>query len=167
MNWKDPLTAWTVVGTIAGVAGFGISVALIFITSRAKDAAERAERTVQAFSRKRDLVEELEAVSHKADQLGALIQHEQWFAVQMRIQEIHATCIEARNRWPDGLTEEKRGDLLAAAELARSISDRVSAKDFDGAERSRLARTQLKLSGRIVSALAEARMTQERTQLTP
>ena len=167
INWHDPISAWTGAGTIASVIGLAISIALIFITRGAKRAAEDAERAVQTYGRKRGLVEELESVHHKADQLGALIQHEQWFAVQMRIQEIHGTCIEALNRWPDGLTEEKRDDLLAASELARSISSRISAQDFNNSERGKLTTTQLKLSGRIVSALAEARMTEERTHLTP
>ncbi len=154
---------WTAVGTVAGVTGLGVSIYLIFVTRGARKAAQEAKATVQTATRKRSLIEELESVNNKADQLGALLQHEQWFAVQMRIQEILTICSQVLSRWPDGLSEEKRDDLLTAADLARSISTRVSAKEFDGSERGKLVSVQLRLSTRISSALGEARKREERT----
>jgi hypothetical protein len=139
-----------------------VSIYLIFVTRGARKAAQDAKDAVQAATRKRGLIEELENVNHKADQLGALLQHQQWFAVQMRIQEILTICTQVLSRWPDGLSEDKRDDLLTAAELARSISTKISASEFDGSERGRLVGVQLKISTRISSALGEARKTEER-----
>jgi hypothetical protein len=153
---------WTAAGTIAGALGLGVSIYLIFVTRGAREAAEDAKATVQAATRKRGLIEELENVNHKADQLGALLQHQQWFAVQMRIQEILTICTQVLSRWPDGLSEGKRDDLLTAADLARSISTKISANEFDASERGRLVAVQLKISTRISSALGEARKTEER-----
>lgn len=167
INWHDPISVWTAVGTIASAVGLGISVWLIFITKGARKAAEDAEETVQTYTRKRDLVQELEAVNHRADQLGALLHHEQWFAAQMRIQEIQSSCSEILSRWPDGLPEEKRGDLLRAAELSRSIARRLPSDTQTRpteAERGRLVDVQLKVNRHISSALGEARKTEERTR---
>jgi hypothetical protein len=163
INWHDPTFVWTAVGTVASVIGVLLSMYVIRVTKGAREAARAAQRSVQASARKRGLVEELENVHHKADQLGALLQHSQWFAVQMRIQEISAICSQILSRWPDGLSEEKRGHLTMAASLARSIGTRVSADEFDGLERGKLVTVQLRLSDHISGALGEARKTEERT----
>lgn len=136
------------------------------MTKGARRAARAAELAVQASARKRGLVEELENVHHKADQLGALLQHSQWFAVQMRIQEISAICSQILSRWPEGLSEEKRGSLTMAAGLARSIGTRISGSEFDASECGKLVTVQLRLSDHISGALGEARKTEERTPQT-
>ncbi|SPE43776.1 hypothetical protein SBA7_1750008 [Candidatus Sulfotelmatobacter sp. SbA7] len=163
INWHDPIFVWTAVGTVAGVVGVFLSLYVIRVTKGARKAARAAERAVQASARKRGLVEELENVHHKADQLGALLQHEQWFAVQMRIQEISAICSQILSRWPEGLSVEKRGNLTMAAGLARSIGTRISASEFNASERGKLVTTQLRLSDHISGALGEARKVEERT----
>lgn len=170
INWHDPISAWTGLGTIASVLGLVLSIWLIVIAKGARKAARDAEHTVQTYMRKRGLVQELEAVNHRADQLGALLQHEQWFAVHMRIQEIQSICSEILSRWQDGLSDEKRGDLLRASELARSIAKRLPS-GTDGkptdTERGRLIEVQLKINGHISSALGEARKIEERTETQP
>jgi hypothetical protein len=164
INWNDPLFVWTVVGTIAAVLGTTLGVYVLWVTWGARKAA----RAAQSSARKRSLIEELEGASQKSNQLGDLLHHQQWFAVQMRIQEISSACIQILSRWPDGLSEEKRDDLVTAAQLARSIAARVSATGFDGlSERARLVGVQLRLSDRISSALGEARKTDERTPIQP
>jgi hypothetical protein len=166
INWNDPIFVWTAVGTTASVVGLALSGYVIHVTRGAREAARAAEVAAQKSVRKRSLVEELEGVNHKADQLGALLHHEQWFAVQMRIQEISTICSQILSRWPDGLSEEKRGDILKAAELARSIATRiVSAADIGS--REKLVTVQLKLSGHISGALGEARKKEERTVSNP
>ena len=169
INWNDPISAWTAVGTIAGLLGLGLTIWLIVIAQGARAAARDAERSVQAYARKRGLVEELEIANHRADQLGALL-HEQWFAAQMRIQEIQSICSQILSRWADGLSDEKRGDLLRAAELARSIAKRLppgSGTTPTEVERGKLVDVQLRVNGHISSALGEARKTEERTQTQP
>lgn len=163
INWQDPIFVWTAVGTLASVIGVALSIYVVRVTRGARRAARAAERAVQVSTRKRGLVEELENVHHKADQLGALLQHAQWFAVQMRIQEISATCSQILSRWPDGLSEEKRENLTMAAGLARSIGTRISASEFDASECGKLVGVQLRLSDHISGALGEARKMEERT----
>jgi hypothetical protein len=163
INWQDPVFVWTAVGTAASVVGLAISIVLIFITSGARKAAEEAKAATETAARKRGLVEELENINHKADQLGVLLQHEQWFAVQMRVQEVLAICSQILSRWPDGLSEEKRNDLLSASQLVRSIASRLASKEFSPAERKKLVDTQLKVSTRISFALGEAKNAMERT----
>lgn len=165
LNWHDPLVLWTVAGTIAGVVGVGISIYLIFVTKGARRAAREAREAVRSATQQRSLIEELETVNHKADQLGALVQHEQWFAVQERSREILIMCSQVLSRWPDGLSEEKRDDLLMAVDFARSIATTSSANQIDAADRKRLVNTQIRLSTRISSALGEARKLEERTAL--
>jgi len=168
INWHDPIFVWTAVGTVASVIGAALSIYVIRVTKGARRAARAAERAVQVSARKRGLVEELENVHHKADQLGALLQHSQWFAVQMRIQEISAICSQILSRWPDGLSEEKRGNLTMAAGLARSIGTRISASEpeFDASERGKLRTVQLRLSDHISGALGEAKKVEERRPQT-
>jgi hypothetical protein len=162
INWHDPLFVWTVVGTVAAVAGTILGVYVLWVTWGARKAA----RAAQASARKRSLVEELESANQKSNQLGDLLHHQQWFAVHMRIQEIQSVCTQILNRWPDGLSEKRRDDLVTAAQLARSIAARVSATGFDGiSERAKLVGVQLRLSDRISSALGEARKTDERTPI--
>jgi hypothetical protein len=165
-NWQDPTFVWTAVGTVASVVGLGLSGYVIHVTKGARDAARSAERAVQTSVRKRDLVAELESVNHKAEELGTLLHHEQWYAVQMRIQEISTICSQILSRWPDGLSEEKRGDILKAAELARSIATKIISAVDDGS-REKLVTVQLRLSGHISGALGEARKTEERTVSNP
>jgi hypothetical protein len=170
INWHDPISTWTAVGTIASVLGLGLSAWLIVIARGARAAARDAEQTVQIYTRKRGLVEELEVANHRADQLGALLQHEQWFAAQMRIQEIQSICSEILSRWADGLPEAKRSDLLRAAELARSVAKRLPAAGGSPpteSERGKLIDVQLRVNSHISSALGEARKLEERTRTQP
>ena len=99
-----------------------------------------------------------------------MLQHEQWFSAQLHIQEIQSRCSQIASRWQDGLPEEKLGDLLRAAELARSIAKRLPAgagsRPTD-TERGKLVDVQLRINGHIGSALGEARKIEERTRTQP
>jgi hypothetical protein len=167
INWHDPIFVWTAVGTVASVIGVFLSWYVIHVTRGARAAARAAEMAVQTSSRKRDLIEELEGLHHKADQLGALLHQEQWFAVQMRIQEISTICSQIVSRWPDGLSVKKRGDLLTAAEIARSIATAISTRQVGSSDRGKLVDSQLRLGEHISGALGQARKAEERTVSNP
>jgi hypothetical protein len=164
MNWQDPMSVWTAAGTVASVVGLIIGVVLIVIGSGARKAAIAAKVAAQAAAQRRSLVEELEAVSQKLGQLSYLLRDEQWTAAHMRTDEILATCQVVLTRWPDGLSEARKNDVLSATQLARSIAGKISGQtEFTPTERKRLATTQSDLSGLVAAALGEARKIEERT----
>jgi len=61
---------WTVTGTLAGVAGFGLSIWVLVVARGARDAAQAARTLAQ----RRSLVEELEGAFQKVQQVGNFIQ---------------------------------------------------------------------------------------------
>jgi hypothetical protein len=82
----------------------------------------------------------------------------------MRTDEILATCKLALTRWPDGLSKERKDDVLTAIQLARSIAGKISTQtEFTPAERKRLSAAHSDLSDLIAAALGEARNIEERT----
>jgi hypothetical protein len=93
--------AWTVIGTVVSVGGVGLSIWVLIVAKGAKRAADAAN----AAARKRNLVEELESAAQKIQQIGVLIQQEEWVAAQMRIDEVFASCRTTLARWPDHLSE--------------------------------------------------------------
>lgn len=164
MNWQNPMSVWTAVGTVASVVGLIIGIVLIFIGRGARKAAVAAKVAAQAAAQRRSLVEELEAVSQKLGQLSYLLRDEQWTAAHMRTDEILATCKIVLTRWPDGLPQERKDDVLTATQLARSIATKISTQtEFTPAERKKLATTHSDLSGLMAAALGEARKIEERT----
>src|SRR5579859_6999190 len=96
-----------IIGTVASVAGLGISIYLIFVTQAARDAA----RDARSLARKLNLVEELESASQKIQQVGSFIQQDQWVAVRLRSEEILSACQITLSRWPDHLTETRRNEI--------------------------------------------------------
>ena len=50
INWQDPTFVWTAAGTVAGVAGLGLTIWLIVIATGARRAARNAEQTVQSYT---------------------------------------------------------------------------------------------------------------------
>jgi len=155
MDW------WTVVGTVASVAGFAVSLWVLAVARSARSAAQAAS----ASARQRNLVEELEGVSHKFQQVGTLIQQEQWIAVQMWIEEVTASCRVMLTRWPDHLSTERKNELMSAATLLSSIVTaiaRAEGEPLNPQQKKRFAETQIRASGHVHSALGEARREQER-----
>src|SRR4029077_11184510 len=109
---------WTVIGTLAGVAGLAVGVWTLVVARGAREAAQAARK----LARQRNLVEELEGASQKIQQVGNFIQQEEWAAVRIRTEEIQAACKLSLTRWPDQLSEERRNELLTAAKLMHSIT---------------------------------------------
>ena len=153
--------SWTIVGTLASLAGLGISVYLIFVTRAARDAA----RGARAFARKMNLVEELESASQKIQQVGTFIQQEEWVAVRLRSEEILGSCQVTLSRWPDHLTEARKNEIITASSLIRSIATNAANQNegkMDNPRKRKINDAHIRASAHISSALGEARRSQER-----
>ena len=149
------------IGIASSVAGLLIGIWVLIVATGAKKAAEGA----RVLARKRNLVEELDDVSYKLQQLGNFIQQQQWVGVQIRTDEILAVCKTATTRWSDHLSEEHMNGILTAISLIQSIatqSAEVSERDLAPAEKKRLTNTHLRASGLINSARGEAHKDKER-----
>ena len=152
---------WTIIGTVASVAGLGLGIWVLVV---AKD-ARRAAREMRAWARKRTLAEELQQAQQYIEQIGDFLHKKEWMAVRIRAQELMASCRECLTRWPDGLSEPRKDDVLSASRLVHSIADKAAspgAKDFKRIDLKRLSTTQLDAAGLISSALGEARNREER-----
>jgi hypothetical protein len=152
---------WTSVGTVASVVGLAISLWVLVVAKSARDAAHAAS----AAARKRNLVEELEALSHKLQQVGTLMHQEEWSAVQMWVGEMSASCRVALTRWPDHLSVERKNELMSAATLLSSIVKAIVTDEggqLSIPQKKRLSETQMRASAHVHSVLGEARREQER-----
>jgi len=105
MDW------WTIVGTLASVLGLGVGIYVLYV---AKD-ARRAARDARVLARKRNLTEELEQARKYIEQVGDYLNKREWEAVRIRAQEIMTSCRESLSRWPDGLSEDRRNDVLTVS----------------------------------------------------
>ena len=71
-----------IVGAAASVIGLGLTIYLLRIARDVKSAVERAREDALSTTRKRSLVEDLEDVRRMVQQVGNLIQQEEWLAVR-------------------------------------------------------------------------------------
>jgi len=154
-----------VIGVLASVVGLGLTLYLLSVAKGARQAAEQAREAALSSARRRSLSEELENVRRMVQQVGNLLQQEEWLAVQMRTEEILGTCRAAMARWGDGLSVATRDDVLRAANLVKSIAQKSSEygdRDLTPAEKNKLTSTHLTASGLIHVALGEAHRQEER-----
>jgi len=159
------LPAIDIVGAVASVLGLGFTIYVLRVARDAKSAAEAARDAALSAVRKRSLIEDLEDVRRMVQQVGNLIQQEEWMAVHMRIEEIVGTCKSAMARWGDALADETRTGVVTAGTLLQSIAAKSS--EFGGrklspTEKNKLVSTHLRASGPINTALGEARRLEER-----
>jgi hypothetical protein len=153
-----------VVGGAASVIGLVITVWVLFVARSARRAAEEAS----ALARKRNLVEELDDASHKLQQVGIFLHQQEWFGIQLRIDEVAAICRAALTRWPDHLNEARKNDVLTAVQLTRSIaslSAELTGREPSAVETRRLKSTHSRASELINDALGEARRGEERNNI--
>jgi len=151
---------WTVTGTIASVAGLGVSIWVLRVAKDAREAAQGA----RSHARKRNLIEELDSAYQKIQQVGNFIQQEQWAAVRIRTEEIQASCKLTLTRWPDHLSEERRNEVLSASSQMMSIAKLASGATGPLTQQQKrwLSDAHMRASGHISSALGEARKEEER-----
>lgn len=150
-----------IVGGAASVIGLAFTVRVLFVARGARKAAEEA----RTLARRRNLVEELDDASHKLQQIGIFLHQQEWFGIQLRIDEVAAVCRSAMTRWPDHLPEERRNDVLTAVQLLRSVATVASAvvgREPTQAENKKLTTTHSRASELINDALGEAYKGEER-----
>jgi hypothetical protein len=164
MFWLD------LTGVVASIAGVIITLYTLRAAKGAREAAQAAARAAELTARRRNLVEELDDVSSKLQQLGHFLGQDQWIGVQIRTAEILSVCSAALKRWSDQLSEERRDEVLQATTLVHSIgttSAKFSAQQLPtSTDRRRLADTHLKASQLLNGALGEARRREERGHRT-
>ena len=150
-----------IVGGAASVIGLAFTVRVLFVARDARKAAEEA----RSLARRRNLVEELDDASHKLQQIGIFLHQQEWFGIQLRIDEVAALCRSAMTRWPDHLPEERKNDVLTAVQLLRSIAGLTAAlvgREPTQTENRKLTTTHSRASELINDALGEAYKGEER-----
>jgi hypothetical protein len=155
------MDCWTIVGTLASLAGLGVGLYVLSVAKEAKTAAQDA----RVLARKRNLTEELEQARRYVEQVGDYLHEREWMAVRIRAQEIVTSCRESLTRWPEGLSKNRKNDVLSASTLVRSIAEEAAAPDvadFKPTKLKRLSSTQLQAAALLSSALGEARNRAER-----
>lgn len=111
------------------------------------------------------MIEDLEDVRRMIQQVGTLIQQEEWTAVHMQTVEIVGTCKSAMARWGDGLTIETRDGVVTAGNQLQSVAAKSSEygdRELTLPEKNKLTLVHLRASGLIHTALGEARRLEER-----
>jgi hypothetical protein len=159
------LPAIDIAGAVASVVGLGFTIYVLCVAKDAKRAAEEAREAALLGARKRSLIEDLEDIRRMVQQVGNLIQQEEWMAVHMQTEEIVGTCKTAMARWGDGLTAEARDGVISASNLLQSVAAKSSEygnRDLAPPEKNKLISTHLRASGLIRTALGEARRREER-----
>jgi hypothetical protein len=154
-----------IVGAVASVVGLGFTIYVLSVAKDAKAAAEQAREAALSSARKRSLIEDLEDIRRMIQQVGNLIQQEEWMAVHMRTEEIVGTCKVAMARWGDGLSIEAGDGVVTAGNLLQSIAAKSSEygeRPLTPPEKNKLISTHLRASALVHTALGEARRLEER-----
>src|SRR5438105_3270888 len=128
-------------GNLASVLGLGVSVWVLLVAQKARQAAEIAS----AVARLKSLVEELGQASVKVQQVGLFLRDRKWDIVQLRAEEILGSCELVLTRWGDHLDESFRNNLRSASTLARSIAGTAaesSMRELSQAERRQVLDAQ-------------------------
>lgn len=155
MDW------WTIVSTFSSVIGLGVGVYVLIVAKGAKTAAQGA----RTLARKRNLAEELENTRKYIEQVGDYLHKREWMAVRIRAQEVMTSCRESLSRWPDGLSQDRKNEILNVSALVRSIAEVAASEDIaniSGKIFRRLTDTQLQAAELLSAALGEARNREER-----
>lgn len=150
------MSALDVVGAIASIAGFFLSLWVLSVATDARKAAQAA----QALAQKRDLAEDLDYASHKLQDVGNFLHLQEWLGVQLRVDEVLGLCHAAMTRWPGYLSEERRNDMLTAMSLIESIASRSAellGQELSPMDKKRLATAHARASGLINGVRGEAR----------
>jgi hypothetical protein len=152
---------WTVIGTIASIAGSFIAIWTLVVARGAREAAQQASQV----ARQRDLIEELESATKVIQQIGIFLMTDQWVIVHLKAMELQSSCKTAVVRWPDGMAPERKDDVLAASQLVDSIAREASYSTIASLTRGKrkmISDAHLKANDLISGALADARKQQER-----
>jgi hypothetical protein len=119
MSWDDIagflFRNW---GNLASVLGLAVSVATLFVASKAREAAEAAK----AVARRQSLTEVLQDAVRKNEQVGLFVSQRKWDIVWLRAQETASATSLALTRWPLELGGGSKDNLLRSQQLSSSIA---------------------------------------------
>jgi hypothetical protein len=104
-------------GNLASVVGLVVSLAVLWVAKKAKDAAEGA----RSLARLKSLLEELESAGNRVQSIRAHLKDRKWDLVDLLVDQALSACRSALKRWADHLAESSRDNLVAACRLLRSI----------------------------------------------
>lgn len=147
---------WTIVGALTSLAGLGLGLYVLHVAKGARAAAREA----RVLASKRNLAEELEQARKNIELVGDYLNQKEWTALRIRAQEIMTSCRESLTRWPNGLSEDRKNDVLSASSLVHSLADEAAAPDvseFKSAKLRRMSNIQLQAAELLSGALGEAR----------
>jgi hypothetical protein len=127
----------------------------------AREAGERAS----VLARKRNLVEELDDVHHRLQLMGSFLHQQEWTGVQIRIDEVIATCRQAKERWPDHLSKKTLNGINTALTQFQTIATvlvEMEDRDASVTEMKNISNAYRTALGHVSDALGEARRREER-----
>jgi hypothetical protein len=152
MNW----------GNLASVLALGVSVWVLVVADKAKNAAEGA----RALARKRSLIEELNETNTRMQPVGLWVRDQKWEIVQLRTQELLGSCKSVLSRWFDNLMGVSANDLRTVCTLLLSIASlagEASLRQLDEQERRQMLDAQLRAGELISDALGRSHRSEERS----
>lgn len=149
-------------GNIASVAGLVISIWVLVVARKAKQAAEET----RSAARRKNLSDLWEEARNNSRQVNIFLKGGSWEAAQIRAEDVSSNCRHALARWGDTLPESAESDLLEVAELSDSIIDASIASSMrqlteDG--KLLIVRVATRAHFLISSVLGEARKAEERS----
>ncbi len=148
-------------GNVASVAGLAISVWVLIIARKAREAAQEA----RSAARLKSLVEVLKEASEMVTQIGIFLRARQWDLVRLRAEEVLGRCALVRARWRDALPADAKHDLIETVTAARSVAEaaaQASVRELSNDELRQINRGQIELSLWINTLFGHARRVEER-----
>lgn len=150
-------------GDVASVAGLIVSIWVLVVARKARQAAEEA----RSAARLKSLVEVLEEARNGIQQVGDLLRDQRWEEVRRLSQQVSDRCWQISARWGDQVTQGAKTNLMEAARITGSlagVSAELSVSQLDE-ERLRRALESHQNASRLISiVLGEAQKFEERTK---
>ena len=146
-------------GNVASVLGLAVSVCVLIVAEKAREAAEKA----RSYARVKSLVEELEEANNKIHRAGGYLRDRKWEIAQFLTDETLAACRSALARWSRELHESKN-TLLRACTVLGSVGDScrsAAVEQLVGSEWQLSMAAQLEALELISTVLGQVRKTEE------
>jgi hypothetical protein len=148
-------------GNVASVAGLLVSIWVLIVARKAKQAAGEA----RSAARLKNLVEVVAEANAKLQQVGTCLAAQQWDVARHLAGEVAGVCRLVKERWHDYMTRSSRGSLLEVSRIAKSIADvttEANMRQLTKAERREALDSQLAAINLLSSIVGEIRRTEER-----
>jgi hypothetical protein len=113
--WQFVSANW---GNLASIISLLVSVATLWVATKAKQSADAAK----AEARRRSRAEDLQEARTKSEQIGLFIREGNWDIVFLRAQEIAGVCSVVLRRWDNDLGETSKTQIVSARNQAGSIA---------------------------------------------